>query len=634
VARRPSTRPWTRLLVALGVTVVAFAAIIAGGWSPRLGLDLAGGTTVTLQPKTLQEGKRPPEKALDQAVSIIRQRVNGLGVSEAEVVKQSPYLVVSVPGSSRKNVLDTVGRTAQLSFREVADCGGQACVEQDTSVRPLTPVPSASVGATPQVLPSGTAPASSAPASSAPASSAPASSAPASSATPTGAASPQGRPAVDPTSAAPVPTSAAPSASAAAPAPPSPPAPASAPASAPAVAPASAPAPAIPLPPGTGALTFTEAQARAAFGTFACGDAAQARRAADFTADSWALGCGRKGNPVKYLLKPAGAKGTDVGGATAQPQTTNGGQVQVTTGQWVVEVSFKNDAFGNLSKITAGGVKRTAITLDGIVESDPVNQQALDRQVEISGNFSQQEASDLATTLQYGSLPLSFSDNATSQTVSPTLGRSSLNAGLLAGAIGMAIVIVYCLFYYRALAIVTVLSLGASGAMVYAATVLLGQSIGFTLSLAGIAGFIIGVGVTADSFVVYYERIKDEVRMGRTVRSAVTAAWAPARRTTISADVVALLAAVILYLVSVGSVRGFALTLGLTTALDLVVFFLVTRPLVELLTQRPFFSSGRFSGLKASGLQAPIRRRPVARRPGAPLGATTIATSTATPTEA
>lgn len=648
MARRSSTRPWTRMALALAVTLAAYVAIFTQGWTPKLGLDLAGGTTVTLQPKGIDAGApAPTEQALDQAVNIIRQRIDSLGVSESTIAKQSPFIVISVPGSSRKSILETVGRTALLTFREV---DGEPV--PDASVLPpaatpepgasLQPEPGASGTPTDGAPPTGS-PESAAPAPSAPASGEPASASPAASAGPTGQATPNGRPPVgvaapaaepSPTSsaAAPATVSAAPSVTAA------PPATAEATASPAASAAASAPAspdasPAAsggpvsttetgPLPPGTTPIVFTEEQARAAFPAFSCGVPAQRLRAADFAPDSWAFACGRDGNPVKFLLKPAGARGTDVKDANAQPETTGGGQTQVTTGNWKVTLDFKNDAFARLSDITKGGMIRTAITLDGIVQSDPVNQVRLDGPVEITGNFTQQEASDLANVLKFGALPITFSDKATSSTVSPTLGRDSLNAGLLAGLIGLAVILVYCLFYYRALSLVTVLSLLTSGLMVYAVTVLLGEAIGFTLSLAGIAGFIIGIGVTADSFVVYFERIKDELRAGRTVRSSVLAAWVPARRTTISADVVALLAAVILYAVSVGSVRGFALTLGLTTVLDLVVFFLITRPLVELLTLRRFFSTGRYSGLSTAGPQAPLRRGPIARRPSsAPLEA-------------
>ena len=200
---------------------------------------------------------------------------------------------------------------------------------------------------------------------------------------------------------------------------------------------------------------------------------------------------------------------------------------------------------------------------------------------QITGQFNDATARELANQLKYGSLPLSF-ESSEAETVSATLGLTSLRAGLIAGAIGVALVLLYSLLYYRVLGLLTTLSLVASGAMVYAILVLLGRYIGYTLDLAGIAGLIIGIGTTADSFVVFFERIKDEIREGRSFRSAVPRGWARARKTIISGNAVGLLASVVLYILAVGQVKGFAFTLGLTTVLDIVVVFLVTWPLVYL----------------------------------------------------
>jgi preprotein translocase subunit SecD len=352
--------------------------------------------------------------------------------------------------------------------------------------------------------------------------------------------------------------------------------------------------------------------------------------------DSWALGCDRIGqNGYKYLLEPAappctssstaetpcGALGTDVksGSVVANPKTTGTAQTTIVTNDWVVDLDFHNSHFAQLTRLTQGGQKPIAITLDGIVQSAPVNQQEIDGPTEIS-TFTQKQASDLANVLKFGALPLSFGNTPQTQTISATLGRDSLNAGLLAGSIGLGLVIIYCFIYYRALGFVTIASLAVSGSLVYATVVILGKAIGYTLSLAGIAGFIVAIGITADSFVVFYERLKDEVREGRTARSGVEAGWVRARRTILSADAVSLLAAVILYVVSIGSVRGFAFTLGVSTALDLVTVFLFTKPLVTLLVKRPFFSNSRWSGLTAAAPDAPIRRRPVTARPLKPQG--------------
>jgi len=634
VARRPTYRPWTRLIALAVVIVAAFAGIAIGGYSPKLGLDLSGGTTVTLQPKTLVGGQRPSEATLDQAVDILRKRVNGNGVSEAEVVKQSPYIVISVPSSSRKGVLDNVQRTAQLYFRENPP-GETQQGSPDPSVLGPAGLPSVRPsGAAAPSRPSGTAvatPSQLPPASVAPAT---ASAAPASArgrppvllaAAPTAAGPTAGPTAAAPTGrAASVPAASVPAASVPATGVPAtgvpavPPAGASARPPAPVLpgppftcggAPVTRPAPGAPLPGGTDPICYDEQTARAAFTAFKCGDKKQAVRAADFAPQSWAFACARNGAPAKYILMPAAVLGTDVKDAQAQPQTNNSGQTSFVTGQWVTTLQFKNDKFAALTAKTATSGAAVAIVLDGIVESDPTNTAQIAGPAEISGQFTQQDAQDLANNLKFGSLPLSFNDNTNSVTISPSLGRDSLHAGLIAGLIGLAIVIVYCLFYYRALGIVTILSLITSGLMIYASVVLLGQAIGFTLSLAGIAGFIVAVGITADSFVVYYERIKDEVREGKAPRVSAEKAWVNARRTILSADAVSILAALVLYVVSVGSVRGFALTLGLSTVLDLVTVFFFTKPIVTLLIRRPFFSAGRASGLTAATPAAPLRRR-------------------------
>jgi preprotein translocase subunit SecD len=230
--------------------------------------------------------------------------------------------------------------------------------------------------------------------------------------------------------------------------------------------------------------------------------------------------------------------------------------------------------------------------------SAPTIQGAIFGSTEISGQFSQAQAQNLAGILRYGSLPLSFEANE-AQTVSATLGLASLEAGLIAGGIGLLLVFVYCLIYYRVLGVLTILSLVLSGVIVFAVLVLLGRWIGFTLDLAGVAGFIVAIGITADSFVIFFERLKDEMREGRTFRSAVPRGWVRARRTILSADAVSFLASAVLYILAVGQVKGFAFTLGLSTVLDLVVVFLVTHPLVALASSSRVFGSPTLSGLGA-----------------------------------
>ncbi len=265
----------------------------------------------------------------------------------------------------------------------------------------------------------------------------------------------------------------------------------------------------------------------------------------------------------------------------------------------MVSLTFKPQGADTWGQYTTNNVgKNVAFVLDGDVVSAPTINQPIYGQTQISGQFNQERAQQLTQVLRYGSLPLSF-DSGNAQTVSATLGLASLEAGLLAGAVGLALVFAYCLFYYRLLGILTILSLALSGLVVYAVLILLGRWIGFTLDLAGVAGFIIAIGITADSFVIFFERLKDEMREGRTFRSAVPRSWERARRTILTADAVSFLAAAVLYILAVGEVRGFAFTLGMSTVLDLVVVFLVTFPLVVLISRSKSLGRPGLSGLAA-----------------------------------
>ena len=276
---------------------------------------------------------------------------------------------------------------------------------------------------------------------------------------------------------------------------------------------------------------------------------------------------------------------------------------------WFVSLTFNGEgtkAFGALTnRVTtlASPLNQVAIVLDGLVVSAPrINEAIPSGNAQITGSFSQVEAQDLANVLKYGALPLAF-DRGEVQQVSPTLGADQLNAGLLAGFLGLGLVVIYSLLYYRGLGLVTVGSLAIAGGLVYLLFLVLGATIGFTLTLAGIAGAIVAIGVTADSFIVYFERIRDEAREGRSLRSAVETGWLKARHTILVADAVSLIAAVLLYFFAVGGVRGFAFTLGLTTLVDLVVVFLFTKPIVTILAGVKFFSSGhRLSGLSPKSI--------------------------------
>jgi preprotein translocase subunit SecD len=269
-------------------------------------------------------------------------------------------------------------------------------------------------------------------------------------------------------------------------------------------------------------------------------------------------------------------------------------------GEYVVTVQFNDEASRIWADFTAANVgTQTAFVLDSQVVSAPTIQEAIPGgRTQITGQFTADSSRELANVLKYGSLPLSF-ESSEAETVSATLGLTSLRAGLFAGAIGLALVLVYSLLYYRVLGLLTALSLVASGAMVFAILVLLGRYINYTLDLAGIAGLIIGIGTTADSFVVFFERIKDEIREGRSFRSAVPRGWARARKTILSGNAVTFLAAAVLYFLAVGQVKGFAFTLGLTTILDVVVVFLVTWPLIYLASTSPTLAKPAFNGLGA-----------------------------------
>ncbi len=549
-----STRPsWLRL-GALGIIFIVLYStmFITGHTTPKLGLDLQGGTSVTLKPKLVDANGKPTNQkvsggAIDQAVNIIRQRVNGLGVAEAEVVRAGSNIEISVPGKGRQQVVDLVGQTAQLEFRipfseETASTTPAAKPTPSASAKPsATPTPAAA-GATPSASASAAAPSAAA------------------SATPTPSASPS----------------------------------------------TSAVKPCVSAP-GSATATSPPACITAQMAIQTCTKADISNPAASNAPPSdWLVACDRT-LPQKYILRPASLKGTAVSGANATIETGSNG---TSTGQWIVNVDFTNKGQGQWSDLTeqisttsgcpasSAPECQLAVVLDGVVVSSPVIQERIAGSAQISGQFTQKSASDLANVLKYGALPIAF-DKSEAVSVSATLGKQSLKAGLLAGAIGLLLVVIYSFIYYRAMGIVTVASLAVSGAITYACVVVLGQLIDFTLTLAGIAGFIVAIGITADSFVVFYERLKDEVRDGRSVRTSVERSWVRARRTILSADTVSFLAAAVLYWLSIGSVRGFAFTLGLSTLLDLLVVFLFTKPVVTLLVRHPFFSTSRFSGLSS-----------------------------------
>ena len=325
------------------------------------------------------------------------------------------------------------------------------------------------------------------------------------------------------------------------------------------------------------------------------------------------VACGQVDNVwYKYLLGPAAVDGTDVKKAAAIFDTQG-------AAGWQVNMTFTKSGGKKFADITGKLAQNQqpqnefGIVLDGEVVSSPFVQSAITGgQAQISGSFKQEEAQGLANMLSYGALPLTFKEMSTN-TVTAALGTDQLHAGLLAGAIGLALVVLYLVAYYRGLALVALASLLVSAALTYVLMALLGPAIGFALNLPAVCGAIVAIGITADSFIVYFERVRDEIREGRTLRSAVPRAWVRARRTILSADAVSFLAAAILYVLAIGDVKGFAFTLGMSTVLDLVVVFLFTHPLLAVLSRFKSFGSSRFSGLGAVD-------RPRGTLPGGPVG--------------
>jgi preprotein translocase subunit SecD len=487
---KTTSRPG-RTLAILGLILVSMVSLVflQDSKSLQLGLDLRGGTSVTLQPRIApgDEGSVTSE-AIDQAVSIIRQRVDSLGVVESEVTAQGSgtnrQIVISVPGDTGRRVVDLVGQTAELRFRQVLASGPGVPATADAAATPAAGV---------------------------------------------------------------------------------------------------------------------SAELNAKFAALDCTkpENLQGNGADDETAVL--VTCDRAGG-AKYILAPAEVLGRQISKASAGLDTQAGSA-------WFVSLTFNNEGTSAFAALTARvtslpePTNQVAIVLDGLVVSAPrINEAIPSGSAQITGSFTQLEAQDLANVLKYGALPLAF-DRGEVQQVSPTLGADQLNAGVIAAGLGMLLVVIFTLLYYRALGLVTVGSLAVAAIMLYTLILLMGQWIGFTLTLAGIAGAITAIGVTADSFIVYFERVKDEMREGRSLRTAAETGWVRARRTILIADFVSLIAAVLLYVFSVGGVRGFAFTLGLTTFIDLIIIFLFTKPALVLISRIKFFNSGHpLSGFSPKSL--------------------------------
>jgi preprotein translocase subunit SecD len=499
----------------LGATIVGLVAIIGLGsvtnagasFAPKLALDLQGGTQIILAP-VLQEGATVTEEQLLQAVSIIRQRVDASGVSEAQINTQgNSNIVVSIPGNPDENTLKLIRSSAKLEFRPVLATGqGISATASNTG---------ATESATSSPTPSATAQTT-----------------------------------------------------------------------------------ATPPIAGVDDATIKFYDALDCSQPFRSAGQVDDPTLPIVTCDTDLYG--------KYILGPVEVEGTDIADANAGTVTTSTGAA---TNTWAVNLEFTGAGSDKFAATTgrlfplAAPQNQFAITLDGYVITAPTLQAVITGgQAQITGNFDKNSSKTLADQLKYGALPISF-EVQSQENISATLGSEQLSTGLLAGAIGLLLVIIYSFFQYRGLALVTVGSLVVAAVLTYLVVSLLSWRQGYHLSLSGVAGLIVAIGITADSFIVYFERVRDELRDGRNLGSAVESAWKRALRTILVSDGVSLLAAVVLFSLTVGNVRGFAFTLGLTTLIDLAVVMLFTHPMLQLLAKTKFFSSGHpWSGFNSKAL--------------------------------
>jgi len=489
-------RSATYSLIAFFVLAIgALGATLVSGNSPQLGLDLQGGASVVLQPR-----EKVDPGVLNQAIEIIRNRVDALGVAEPEITRQGESIIVSLPGvENRERALQVVGQTAQLLFRPVI---------QQLPAEPTATTTSTSTSSTTSTTIEGSAPTSS--------------------------------------------TSTT-------------------------------------VPFDLNSTTKPE-------------DDDETKQVILPEKDSDGKVTSR------YLLGPAKVKGEVLSGASAAVSQT---------GAWEVEFELTGEGTKqwNAMATEVGAGNQIAIDLDGVVRSAPrLEVTEFQGRGVITGNFTQGEAKDLALVLRYGALPVQL-DRQTVQTVSATLGRDSLRAGLFAGLFGLGLVAIYMLLYYRALGVVVWIGLLLTAAIMYSLVTLLGTTSGLALSLAGATGIIVSVGVTVDSYVVYFERLKDEIRSGKTIRSSLDRGFSKAYRTILAADSASIIGAAVLYVLSVGSVRGFAFFLGLTTLLDLFTAYFFTRPMVMLLGRSRLFTEARWLGVARGLNAAPLPAAPRVKEP-------------------
>jgi len=530
----------------LGILIVALVATLFAGtkwsdatWTPSLALDLEGGTQIILKATPVGDEK-VTSNTITQAIDVIRQRVDSSGVAEAEITSQgSDQIIVGLPGKPSEETLKLVRTPAQMEFRPVLVTGAPTPVAAGDP----TPTPTASADAAVQPDPAATDEATA--------------------------------PAED--AAAPEPSPSA-----------------SAPAS-------DTPSKAAPDNASDAAYYVTPA-VQEQFDQLDCTD--QENRTGGTPGDPKKafVTCDPEGM-YKYILGPVEIEGSEIASASSGLNTLPSGGVG---NEWVVNLKMKSKGTEQFTDVTTrlqgltDPQNRFAMVLDGLVISSPSLAPGViisNGQAEISGSFTRESAATLASQLNFGALPVTFVVQSEEQ-ISATLGAEQLEKGLLAGLIGLILVVIYSMLQYRALGLLTVASLVVAAALTYGVITLLSWTQGYRLSLPGVAGLIVAIGITADSFIVYFERIRDELREGRTLGAAVDRGWERARRTILASDAVNFLAAIVLYLLAVGGVRGFAFTLGLTTIIDVVVVFLFTHPMMQLIARMRFFSSGHpLSGL-------------------------------------
>ena len=580
--RRP-----VRALVTLTVAIVAACAALAIGHFvkgvspyPDLALDLKGGTQLILTPTPTSEGQREiTEEDITQAISIIRNRIDASGVSESEISSMgSSNIMVSIPGTPSQEQLDLIRSSSQMNFRPVLRIGpAQGVLQNQQQTQVDNPQSGEQSGAQSGAQSGEQSSAQSGEQSGAGAADTAQSGVQSTAldeATARGAADADGDGVLSDTPAT--------------------------------------------TPENASDLAWVTEQVMYDFLTLDCSASADVKRV-EGAADKPYAACDESGQ-IKYILGPVAVPGSDLTSATAAIARNNNGQ---STGQWIVSLQFNHDGaekFKDTSTILYGyhdsdpqgssyrgspDRNSFAVVLDGTVITAPSMQAIIaNGEAQISGNFTAQSATVLANQLQFGSLPLNF-EVQSEQQISATIGTDHLTIGLWAALIGFLLVILYLIWQYRGLAIISAGSLVIASVITYLVITLLSWAMGYRLSLAGVAGLIMAIGVTTDSFIVYFERVRDEVRDGRPLRAAVEEGWDRAKRTILVSDAVNLVAAVVLYLLAVGGVQGFAFTLGITTVIDIAVIFLFTHPMMELLIRTRFFGEGhKLSGLDPEHLGA------------------------------